>query len=212
MRHMRDLLVGAPSFGDVLDHVDEVTRLAGIVADPDPGRGDVAHPLGLALPGMFVLEQSLARLQRLAVIVGDDSGGGIRVYVEGSLANDVFTRLAELLFGGPVDQQILLRLSILHGDLRRDVVDDLAQEHVVAVAFLLQIAAFGDVFDRGHPSALREWGVDDLESAAARQVMASGGDRALRDDPHDVVAKCLDIAFERAALLSDDTSPRGYDS
>lgn len=32
--------------------------------------------------------------------------------------------------------------------------------------------------------------------------MASGGDRALRDDPHDVGAKCLDIAFERAALLA----------
>src|SRR3954471_16119362 len=100
MRHMRDLLVGAPPFGDILDDIDQVTRLAGFVADSDPGRGDVAHPLRLALPSMLVLEQSPARLQRLAVVLGDDPGGDIRVDVEGSLADDVFTQLAELLFGG----------------------------------------------------------------------------------------------------------------
>ncbi|MGY3428135.1 hypothetical protein ACVWZW_008639 [Bradyrhizobium sp. F1.13.4] len=90
MRHMRNLLVSAPPFGDILDHIDEVARLAGFVADSDPGRGDVAQPLGLALPGMLVLEQAPSRLQRLAIVVGDDFGGGIRVYVEGGLANDVF--------------------------------------------------------------------------------------------------------------------------
>ena len=36
VRHMRDLLVGAPPLGDVLDDVDEVTRFAGMVADADP--------------------------------------------------------------------------------------------------------------------------------------------------------------------------------
>src|SRR5207245_895048 len=117
-------------------------------------------------------------------------------------ANDVFTRLAELLLSGPVDQQISPRLSILHRDLRRDVIDDLAQEHVVAVAFLLQIATLGDVFDRGYPSALRERSVDDLESAAVGQLMDPRGDRAFGDGPHDVGAKRLDVAIERAALLA----------
>ncbi|MGY4413191.1 hypothetical protein ACVWW4_004927 [Bradyrhizobium sp. LB7.1] len=37
MRHMRDLLVGAPPFGDILDDIDEVTRLAGFIANADPG-------------------------------------------------------------------------------------------------------------------------------------------------------------------------------
>ena len=82
------------------------------------------------------------------------------------------------------------------------MIDDLAQEHVVAVAFLLQIAALGDVFDRGHPSALRERSVDDLESAAVGQLMDPRGDRAFGDGPHDVGAKRLDVAIERAALLA----------
>ena len=43
MRHMRDLLVGRPSFGDILDDIDEVARLAGLVANADPGRSDVAR-------------------------------------------------------------------------------------------------------------------------------------------------------------------------
>ena len=43
-------------------------------------------------------------------------------------------------------------LSVLHRDLRRDVVDDLAEEGVVAVAFLFRIEPLGDLFDRGDPS------------------------------------------------------------
>lgn len=113
---------------------------------------------------MFVLEQSAGGLQRSAVVLGDESGGFFRVKIEGGLADDDFARLAELLLGGPVDQQILPRSGVLHRDLRGDVIDDLAQEGVVAVALLFQVAALGNVFDRGDPSTLRERGVDDLKA------------------------------------------------
>ncbi|MET4765026.1 hypothetical protein ABH970_005398 [Bradyrhizobium ottawaense] len=151
---------------------------------------------------MLIKEQAVRRLQQLVVIPGDDLGVFRRVKVERALADDRLRGFAELLLGHLVGQEVAPRSGILHGDPRGDMVDDLAQEGVVAIALLFQVAAIGDVFDRGDPAALGERSVDDLEGAAIGQLMNSRGDRAFGDDPHDVSTEFLDVTVERAALLA----------
>ena len=36
MRHVRDLLVGAPPFGDIFDDIDDIAGLAGLIRNADP--------------------------------------------------------------------------------------------------------------------------------------------------------------------------------
>ena len=62
MREMRDLLVGAPALGDVVDDVDDVTGLARGIANPDAPGGDVAAAHRLAFPEVLVLEQRRRRI------------------------------------------------------------------------------------------------------------------------------------------------------
>ena len=119
---------------------------------------------------MLVLEQAVGGLQRLFVIGRDDVGGGFRKEVEGGLADDQVARNAELGLGHAVDQQVAAVVHVLHGDLRRDVIDDLAQEGVVAVALLLEAAAFGDVLHRGDPAAIRQRLADRHEGAPVRAL------------------------------------------
>ena len=77
-----------------------------------------------------------------------------REQVERGLADDGLARNAELLLGHAIDQQIAPVADSLDRDLRRNVIDDLAQESVVAVALLLEIAPLGDILDGCDPAAL----------------------------------------------------------
>ncbi len=70
---------------------------------------------------------------------------------------------------------------ILDGDLRRDVIDDLAQEGIVAIAFLFEVSPFRDIFDRGNPAATRQRLVDDLDCTSVRGFQGTVGDLALRN-------------------------------
>ena len=94
----------------------------------------------LAFPRVLVQEQTVGGLQRLVIVRGDDIGGRLRKQIDGRLADDGIARQAELSLGHPVDQHVAAIAHVLHGDLRRDVVDDLTQECIVAVAFLFEIA------------------------------------------------------------------------
>ena len=102
-----------------------------------------------------------------AIMLGDR----LRKQIGGGLADDGIVRQSELGLGHPVDQHIAAVAHVLDRDLRRDVIDDLAQERVVAVALLFEDAALGDVLDGRDPAALRQRLVDDLDdrpSAAFR--------------------------------------------
>ena len=170
MREMRDPFIGEPALGHVVDDVDDVARLARGIADCQPPGGDVARAHRLAFPDMLVLEQAVGGLQRLLVIGRDDVGGGFRKDVESRLADDQVARNAELGLGHAVDQKIAAVVHVLHGDLRGDVIDDLAQEGVIPVAFLFEAAAFGDVLHRGDPSAVRQRLADRHEGAPVRAL------------------------------------------
>ena len=200
MGEVRDSFIGEPPLGDVVDDVDDVTRLAGGIADPEPFRGDVAraHPLGL--PDVLVLEQAVRRLQRL-VFVGDDGlGGGLRKDIVGRLADDEVARNAELGFRHAIDQQVATLTHVLHGNLRRDVIDDLAQESVIPVALLFEVAAFGDVLHRGDPAAVRQRPADGQEGATVRALHDAVSDLAARDVAHHQRAERIDVAIERPVV------------
>src|SRR3954469_8629463 len=63
MRQMRDLLVGKPALGNVVDDVDDVARMSCRIADSEPPGGKVARPHPLGFPDVLVLEQAVGRLQ-----------------------------------------------------------------------------------------------------------------------------------------------------
>ena len=135
---------------------------------------------------MLVQEQAVGGLQRLVVVGGDRVGDGLRKQVEGVLPTIASRDSAELGLGHAVDQHVAAVAHILHRDLRRDVIDDLAQEGVVAVAFLFEVAALGDVLDRRDPSALRQRLVDDRDRSVRPAIsMMRVVDLALRDVAHD---------------------------
>ena len=90
---------------------------------------------------VLVQEQAFGGLQRSFIVGGDEVGVRPRKQVERRLADDRIMRQAELNLGDPVGQHVTAVARVLHGDLRGDVVDDLAQECVVAVAFLFEVSA-----------------------------------------------------------------------
>jgi hypothetical protein len=202
MREVGDLLVGEAALGDVLDDVDDVARFAGLVANADALRSDVATAQRLAFPEVLIQEKAVAGLQQLVIVDGDDFGGALRKQVERRLADDEIAREAELRLRHAVDQEIAAILRVLDRDLRRDVVDDLAQKGKIAVAFLLEVAPLGDVLDGGDPSALGQRPADRDEPTAVRALHDRAIDPALRDVVHDGGAEFVDVAVEEPALLA----------
>ena len=82
------------------------------------------------------------------------------------------------------------------------MIDDLAQEGVVAVALLLEIAPLGDVFHGGDPAAVRQR----LSHGQERAPVGTLDDAVARllatDVPHHRVTELVDVAIERAAVLA----------
>ena len=93
-------------------------------------------------------------------------------------------------------------MHVLHGDLRGNVIDDLAQEGVVAVAFLLELAAFGDVLDGGDPAALRQRLADGQESPPVRALHDAVIDLAAGDVVQNRRAEFIDVAVEGSGVLA----------
>ena len=109
----------------------------------------------------YVQEQAVGAGQGLFVVRGEFVGDLFRKQIERGPADDFLARQPELGLGHPIGQDVTAIAQVLDGDLRRDVIDDLAQERIIAVALLLQVLALRGVFDRGDPSALRQRLVDD---------------------------------------------------
>src|SRR4051794_30487931 len=108
----------------------------------------------------------------------------------------------ELSFGYAVCENIASIAHVLDGNLRRDVIDDLTQESVVAVAFLFECPALRYIFYGRDPSALCQWLVDDLKRAAVRAFHNRMGDLAFSNVLDDCRAKFLYISIERARVLA----------
>ena len=201
MRQVRDLFVGRAALGDVLDHVEHVTGLAGLVADRQPLGGDDPAAAGPALPAMFVDEDRLVRLLRQVVVRGNPLGQMGWKQVVGRLADNIVARRAELLLGDGIDQHVAPVMGVLHRDLRRDVIDDLAQESVVAVAFLLELSLLGDVLDGCDPAARGQRLVDDDVGSSVRGLHDGAVDLAFRDAAHDRIAEAADVAVVGPGVL-----------
>src|SRR6202043_3021099 len=118
------------------------------------------------------------------------------------LADDFLARHPEMSLGHPIDQHVTAVAQVLDGDLRRYVIDDLAQEGVIAVAFFFEIPALGDVLDRRHPSASRQRLVDDLDRSSVRGLQGADVELALRNVPPDVRTEFIDIALEGSGVLA----------
>ena len=82
------------------------------------------------------------------------------------------------------------------------MIDDLAQEGVIAVALLLEIAPLGDVFHGGDPAAVRQRLADGQEGASVLALHDAVGDLTARDVSHDEGAERIDVAVERSVVLA----------
>ena len=202
MRQMCDPFIGKPALGYVVDDVDDVARLTCGIADRQPPGRDVTLPHRRAFPGALVLEQAIGGLQCFFVIGRDAVGKGFRKDVKSRLADDQVARIAELDLGHAVDQQVAAVAHVLHGDLGRDVIDDLAQEGVVAVALLFEPAAVGDVLHRGDPAAVCQRLADRHEGTPVRALHDAVIDPVSCDVSHDGGAKSINVAVERAGILA----------
>ena len=132
----------------------QVLRLALLVADRHPRRGDDAVAAARRRGRMLVVELRLAgaaAARRSCSAISSAVSGG-KTSSDG-LADHALARHAEICFAGAVDQHVAQRLGVLHDDRRRHVLDHGGGEGLAAVALLLGAAALGDVLVRHHPAA-----------------------------------------------------------
>ncbi len=120
----------------------------------------------------------------------------------GRLADDEVARHAEMGLSHAVGKQIAAIMHVLHGDLRGDVIDDLAQEGIVAVALLLELAALRDVFDRGDPAAMRQRLADGQKGMSVRTQHRAVIDLAACDIPQNSRTEFIDVAVEGSRVLA----------
>ena len=111
-------------------------------------------------------------------------------------------RDAELSLGHTVDKEVAAVADVLDRNLRGDVIDDLAQERLVPVAFLFELAAIGNVFHRRDPAAMCQWLADRQEGTPVGALHGAVVDLAARDAPHDGGAERVDVAGERTGVLA----------
>src|SRR3954453_4068078 len=208
MREMRYLLIGPPAIGDIIDDVDDVSGLPGMIGNPDAPGGDVALSHPLRLPGLDVQEQALGALQGFLVVLGDDRGCFLGKQIERRFADDLLAGHSKLRLGHAVGEHVPAIADVLCGNLGRNVIDDLTEEGVVAVALPLEIPALRYVLDRRHPPALRQGLVDDLKRASVRAFHNTTCFFSLCEILHDPAAELLDVAVERTYLL---TMPNNFD-
>ena len=82
------------------------------------------------------------------------------------------------------------------------MVDNLAQERVVAVALLLEISPLRDIFDGRHPSALHQRLVNDLKRAPVGAFHNGTAHFAGRDILQDLGAKFIGVAVKGSSFLA----------
>ena len=196
---MHHAVAGQLALGDVVDEIDQILRLVVAIADDDPPRGDEPRS-GAEIPFDVVEEVAVGRVQRRFVGGGDLVREPVLEHVVGGAADDLVACFPELGFGDAVCEHIAAVLYALHRDLRRNVVDDPVQEGAVAVAFLFQILALGDVFVGRDPATADDRTVGDLDRPPVCRV----------DDDHVLVpgvaqgiaAILIEVAAERAGRLA----------
>ena len=154
------------------------------------------------MPRAYVQEQAFGTLQGFFIVGGDGIGGRLGVQIGRRLADNIVARQPELSLGDPIDQHVSAIAHVLHGDLGRNVIDNLPQEAVVAITLLLDMPPLGDVFDRRHPPAMRQGLVDDVKRTSVRGFHDGMGYFSLCEVLQDVRAKFLDITLKRTGFLT----------
>jgi hypothetical protein len=124
-------------------------------------------------------------LQDPLVVIGDAIGGGLRENFSSRLAQNLGTRHSKSRLGDAVDQEITAIARILDRNLCRDVVDDLQQEGMIAVAFLFKVSTLGNVLHGRDPPALRQRSIDDMHGAPVGGFEDAVGHIALDDVARD---------------------------
>lgn len=129
MREVTDAFLGVDALGDVLDHADQILRIAGIVGDQHLSRvDDPVVPLDADFEQMLLEEHRHPAGNDPAVLLVDHAGNICGEYLVGSPAQHLLALQAIIVLAGAVEQDVtgILRALREHGD--RDVLDDGVQE------------------------------------------------------------------------------------
>ena len=128
MRHMRDLPLRAFALGHVVDHREQVLRLALGVADcellgqhhPDAMPGRLDH--------MVVDNDRPVDFQRVLIARHHEFGLLRRIELMGVLSDHAVARNSEKLLAGAIDQDEPVLMRVFHDDRCRHMLDDGVKE------------------------------------------------------------------------------------
>ncbi len=145
-------LLGHLALGDVLDDLDQMLRLAVIVADDELGRNDGANAVAGRFQQQFAHDRLAAGSKRVRVLPGDGVGllGGKDIV--NRLADQLVAALSEQLLVGAIDQGDLLRRRLLDDDRHGGIFNDGIEEALRLRQLALGTFRYGDVLVRGDPS------------------------------------------------------------
>src|SRR3954451_25175553 len=102
MREMRYLLIGSSAIGDIIDDVDDVSDLPGMVGNSDAPGGNVAMSHRLRLPGLDVQEQALGTFTGFFVVLVNERGDFLGKQIERLFAHDLLAGYSKLRLGHAV--------------------------------------------------------------------------------------------------------------
>ena len=105
MGQVRYVLLAAAALGNVVEHGEEILRIAAVVADGDLARLDQPQAIGCRIYVVLGRGDDRVALQRLEIGVHDDVRALGRKQLVRSLADQAITRVAGQLLVGPVEQQ-----------------------------------------------------------------------------------------------------------
>lgn len=216
MGEMADALVRVDALGDVLDHADQILRIAGAIRDQHLARiDDAVVALDADFEQVLLQEHRHAAGDDPAVLLVDHAGNVGRENLLGRSAQHLLARHAVIILAGAIEQNVarILRALREHGD--RDVLDDGVEELLGPQQILLDLIVRMPAHVR-HPLAVAITGLigraDEL--AQLDEIDLSGGiggaaellgEQAMRTHaiaPRHVQASCLQISSFRIPALS----------
>ena len=113
---MRDALLVALAFGDVVNDGNEILRLAVGILDRQPRRGDDAHAVARRGDPVLTLISHFAGIEGLSVFRHDRFDDGGRQDPRRRLADNRGTIDAKVFFRGAIDQQVFEIRCVLDDD------------------------------------------------------------------------------------------------
>ena len=177
MRHARNALFGAVAVGDVLQHREQILRLAVVVAHRDVAGG--RHPDAVSGRVDFVVgdQDRVFRSQRRVVFRDHVVRVFLRIDLAQRLADDVVAPHAEQLFARAVDQRerafagvAVARRHVLDEERNRHVFDNGVEEFLRLAKPLLRAPPLADILEHGEQVARAVVVVAHGDALAGRQL------------------------------------------